>query len=104
MKKPSIYFFYILFFIGLSAKAQTQDAIIDVQHYGFNIKLNDKNDTIRGQADITLKFLQKANSFNIDLVKQNQAGKGMLVSNVTEKGKQVQFQQNSDTLNKKNCR
>jgi len=98
MKKPFLCVICILLATHLSAQAQVPGAVIDVQHYGFNIRLNDKNDTIKGKAEITVKFLQKAASFNLDLVKQNNAGKGMIVSSVTEKNKPVEFQQHDDNV------
>jgi len=99
MKKVYLYPFYLFLLISFSANAQVPGAPIDVQHYNFAIQLNDKNDIIQGKADITVKFLQKADSFHIDLVKQKATGKGMLVSSITEKGSPVRFQQISDTLN-----
>jgi len=99
MKKTYLYVLFLFLLISLSANAQVPGAAIDVQHYSFAIQLNDKNDAIEGKADITVKFLQKADSFHIDLVKQNASGKGMVVSGVTEKANPVQFQQISDTLN-----
>ncbi len=91
--------FLLGLFIGLSVKVQSPGAIIDVQHYNFAIQLNDKNDTIKGTADISLKFLKDASSFKINLVKQNKAGKGMLVNAVTENGANIQFQQDEDAVN-----
>ncbi len=81
-----------------SAKAQSHDAVIDVQHYGFNIQLNDKNDTIKGQAEINLRYIKDAASFQINLVKQKGDGKGMLISGVTENGKPISFLQNADDV------
>src|SRR5437588_4990308 len=98
MKKAYLYPFCLFLLISLSVTAQVPGSRIDVQHYRFAIRLNDKNDIIVGKADITVRFLQKVNSFHLDLVKQNTAGKGMLVGSVTEKGNPVQFQQISDTL------
>ncbi len=92
-------FFYLLFiFAGLSAQAQVPDATIDVQHYSFNLQLNDADNVIKGQAEIQLKFLKDAGSFKLDLVKQNGTGKGMLVSGVKENGANLQFQQDNDAL------
>src|SRR5258708_6386017 len=89
-----------LLWIGcLSAKAQPPNASIDAQHYGFTLQLNDENNTIKGQAEIKLKFLKDADVFRLDLVKQNEAGKGMLVSSVTENGTSLQFQQDKDAVN-----
>ncbi|HTE01663.1 MAG TPA: M1 family metallopeptidase [Mucilaginibacter sp.] len=79
-------------------KAQSPGATIDVQHYGFTLQLSDANDIIKGQADISVKFLKDAASFQIDLVKQKSSGKGMLVSTVTENGASLQFQQSDDAV------
>ncbi|MGZ3811255.1 MAG: M1 family aminopeptidase, partial [Mucilaginibacter sp.] len=86
-------------FLSISANAQSPGAVIDIQHYGFSIQLNDKSDTIKGQAEIILRYLKEAGSFKIDLVKKNESGKGMLVSGVTENGTNVQFQQDKDAVN-----
>lgn len=89
--------FLLLF--SLSATAQVPGAAIDVQHYGFTLQLNDKNDIITGKAEVTLRFLKDVNSFDLDLVKQNKDGKGMTVSSVTEKKSAINFEQRSDDLN-----
>ncbi len=99
MTKYSFYLIYLLVSLGIFAKAQSPGAVIDVQHYGFSLQLNDQNNTIKGHAEIKLKFLKDAASFNLDLVKQNETGKGMLVSSVTENGSSLQFQQDKEMLN-----
>lgn len=81
------------------AKAQSPGAIIDVKHYSFNLKLNDKDNQIKGRAEISLKFLKNAESFKISLVKKNESDKGMLVSTVTEKGVPIKFSQDKDDIN-----
>jgi aminopeptidase N len=94
-------FFLIVscFLITTTAFAQTTFKGIDVQHYSFAITLNDNNDTIKGQAAITIKFLQDVSPVQVNLVKKNSAGKGMLVSSVTENGKSLSFTQDSDVVN-----
>jgi aminopeptidase N len=99
MNKSCFYLLCFFVFASLSAKAQSPGAIIDVQHYGFNIQLNDADNVIKGQAEIALKFLKDAGSFKINLVKQNSEGKGMLVSSVTENGANIPFQQDIDAVN-----
>jgi aminopeptidase N len=84
---------------SFSLKAQVQFRAIDVQHYNFAIQLNDANDTIKGQATVGIKFLKDVNAFQLNLVKANNQGKGMLVSAITENGKQVAFAQDSDVVN-----
>lgn len=98
MRKYTLSLFVFCPFFCLSANAQSPNAIIDVQHYTFNIQLDDKNDTIKGQAEISLRYLKDAGSFQINLVKQKSDGEGMLVSGVTENGKPVSFQQNADDV------
>jgi aminopeptidase N len=98
MNKYCFYLLCLLIFTGLSTYAQSPGAIIDVRHYSFNMQLNDENNVIKGQAEIQLKFLKDASSFKLDFVKQNETGKGMLVSSVTENGANIQFQQDKETL------
>jgi aminopeptidase N len=82
-----------------SAKAQSPGAVIDVQHYNFTIQMNDADDTIKGQAEIAVKYLKDAGSFKINLIKKNETGKGMLISSVTENGTALQFSQDNDAVN-----
>jgi len=69
------------------AKAQVTFPNIDVQHYTFAITLNDANDNIKGKADVTIKFTGNVNEPELNLVKKNNTGKGMLVSSINEDGK-----------------
>jgi len=94
-----IYLLFGFLICSLSLKAQTQFSSIDVQHYNFAIRLNDQNDTIKGQAIVTIKFLKDVSTFQLNLVKTNSTGKGMLVSAVTEAGKNMPFTQDSDVVN-----
>ncbi|WP_183568701.1 M1 family metallopeptidase [Mucilaginibacter sp. SP1R1] len=87
-----------LTFIALSAHAQVAGSSIDVQHYTFALQLNDADNNIKGQATIAVKFLKNASAFNLDLVKKNGTGKGMLVSAITENGKKLRFVQDSDAV------
>ncbi len=67
-------------------------------HYSFAISLNDDNDTINGEAVITIKFLQAATGFDLDLVKQKDDGKGMTVTYIGTGGMAVAFSQEAETL------
>jgi aminopeptidase N len=89
----------ILFCFPILVHAQVPGSSIDVQHYTFALQLNDENNNIKGEATVEIKFLKDVNTFNLNLVKQNRAGKGMLVSAVKENGKAVQFAQDSDEIN-----
>ena len=98
MQKKYSFFLFIL--LGsFIAKAQDQAQSIDVQHYNFSLQLNDANDTIKGQATVRIRFLKDVNSFQLNLVKRNDKGRGMLVSAVMEEGKSVSFGQDSNDIN-----
>ena len=98
MIKRILYLLPCLLILTSVAYAQSPSAVIDIQHYGFNIQLNDKNDTIKGQSEISLRYLKDAGSFQLNLVKQKGDGKGMLISGITENGKAISFQQNADDV------
>ena len=56
---------------------------IDVLHYIFEIHLNDSTDYIKGKANVLARFLQPANSIELDLVSfDSSSEKGMEVSSV----------------------
>ena len=84
-------FFFILF----SSVASSQT--IDVQHYRYELKLSDRTDRIEGKAFVTIKFLQPAKAFSLDLVQAGGNGKGMKVQVVKSKTV-VGFQQQKDKL------
>jgi aminopeptidase N len=90
------FLFFAVFSQG--ASAQVPGSPIDVQHYTYSIELNDNDNTISCKADVVLKFVKNTASFNLDLVKKNASGKGMLVSAVTANEKAVSFSQGADKL------
>ncbi|MDX1937369.1 MAG: M1 family metallopeptidase [Flavihumibacter sp.] len=76
----------------------TRADIVDVQHYRFQLLLNDANDTIKGNATISILFLKNTNVVELDLYKKNESGKGMLVTAVTENNNTVKFSQQEEIL------
>jgi aminopeptidase N len=99
MRKITTYLPVMLSLFCLAAKAQVPGSVIDVQHYSYALQVNDENDNIKGEATVDIKFLKDVNTFHLDLVKPNSSGKGMLVSSVKEKGKDVHFSQDNELLN-----
>jgi aminopeptidase N len=83
---------------GFGAKAQVSGSAIDVQHYGFTVRLNDENNEIKGTADIAVKFLKNTSVFSVNLIKKRGV-EGMLVSAVTSNGKSLRFVQGDDAVN-----
>ncbi len=83
---------------GFSAYTQPTIPPLDVQHYTFNLTLNDDNNNIDGQATITVKFLKSTSLFVLDLTKKGSNGKGMTVSTITEGGKKIPFSQTGEVV------
>ncbi|MFT3933233.1 MAG: M1 family aminopeptidase [Chitinophagaceae bacterium] len=82
----------------ISAQRDERFPAIDVLHYTFNIGLNDDNNNIQGLAIVSIHMLQTIPSFNLDIVKKNSSGKGMLVKSVKENGSPVSFLQEADYI------
>ncbi|RYE15116.1 MAG: hypothetical protein EOP51_27245 [Sphingobacteriales bacterium] len=80
------------------ATAQVPGATIDVQHYTFNLVLNDDNNNIIGKADINIKALKNADAVELDLVEKNDSGKGMEIVSVYEGDKKLRFEHIGETL------
>lgn len=84
----------LILIIPLCASAQNHQARfdnIDVQHYVFDITVNDDSDEIKVVADVSIKFRHQVEQVNLDLVKKNGTGKGMSVLAITENNKVVNY-------------
>lgn len=76
---------FLLLLLGISCTSvlgQSYNPIIDVQHYAYELQVNDQNNRISGVAAITLVFRQTADSFFLDLTNVDAEGKGMRVISV----------------------
>ena len=78
-----------------------QNKAIDVQHYRFEISLNDSNNIIHAQACIDFKIKKVARMVYFDLTTPDDSThKGMKVSAVSEDNKSLEFKQdNKNHLN-----
>ncbi|WP_459062826.1 M1 family metallopeptidase [Flavitalea flava] len=83
---------------GITDRQSVYVQPVDVQHYGFSLHLNDSNNRIRGVATINLQFTKETRHFSLDLAGPNNAGKGMRVRGVREKGRVLHFSQGSRVL------
>ncbi|MGB6151569.1 MAG: M1 family metallopeptidase, partial [Pricia sp.] len=80
------FIFIFLIFVSSGAKAQDtyqRNASADIQNYIFSLSLNDSTDQIQGEAEITVDFQNRPETFSLDLVAKSQTY-GMEVSNVFE--------------------
>ncbi len=78
--------------------SQSYNPAIDVQHYDYSLALTDSNNTIHGDAVITLEFKETVSEFPLDLTAKNGEGKGMTVSAVREGNKAIHFTQDNQHL------
>lgn len=72
-------------------------ASIDIQHYMFELQLNDQNDRINGIAHVTVRLLKDLDQFTLDLVNESD-GKGMKVNAVMSDSQPVKFSHQNDQL------
>ena len=82
------------------AHASDPDLQIDVQHYTFRLDINDRDDMIRGEADVVIKFVAaNARSFSLDLVGvSDDRQTGMSVQRVFRDNLPVGYQHTNDVL------
>ncbi|MEO6814494.1 MAG: M1 family metallopeptidase [Ginsengibacter sp.] len=88
----------ITFFCASVVFAQIPTNGLDVKHYSFTITLNDSNNIIRGNAEITTGFTHDENKVLFDLVNKNEDGKGMVVTTVTKNNIPIHFSQDAQHL------
>ena len=72
-------------------------ASIDIQHYMFELQLNDQNDRINGIAHVTVRLLKDLDQFTLDLINES-GGKGMKVNAVMSDSQPVKFSHQNDQL------
>ncbi len=69
----------------------------DVKHYVFNLSLNDTNNEIKGEAQITVDFKAGAKNFSLDLIKKSNEF-GMDVTGVFKNDQPVQYEHANDKI------
>lgn len=90
--------FLALSFFSLSNSWSQNTRTFDVQHYRFDVTLSDNSDTVQGDAQIQVKFLQATDQVVFDLLSLNKNGKGMIVSSVFEKDNPLVSYHRNDSL------
>ena len=100
MRYISFIFFITLCLTQLSAQNHySRFESIDIQHYIFEIHLNDSTNTIEGKTTVSLKFLKPEKKITLDLVGKNAStDTGMTVSSVKISGSSVNFTHRNDQL------
>ena len=84
-----------LFLQSLHLSAQTTEKTVnpvDVQHYDYQIRVNDSTDVIYVQARVKILFKTAVSGFNLDLENQDASGKGMVIDRIQISGQNIEFQ------------
>ena len=94
-----LFLFLSFFSFALIAKdPYPKNPNIDILNYKFQLNLNDTTDVIYGSAQITLNIKESESRVRLDLVSQNQLGKGMKVHRVTFNGDEVAYTHEDNVL------
>ena len=94
-----LFLFFSFFSFALIAKdPYPKNPNIDILNYKFQLYLNDTTDVIYGSTQITLNIKESESSVRLDLVSQNQLGKGMKVHRVTFNGDEVAYTHEDNVL------
>ncbi len=84
--------FILLLFISNTILAQLYpQPNINIQHYKFEIDINDSNNIITGKCTATIKFTGVCNSYFLHLVNQNDTGVGMKINSVLQDGMPISY-------------
>jgi aminopeptidase N len=96
--KNIIALFLVLGACSAYADTYPRNGDIDIKHYFFQFELNDTTNIIAGNATVRIYFSKQVPEFELDLVNQNDDGKGMKVQEVLQNGKPIKFTHSSNRL------
>lgn len=84
---------------SFSQKHQDRFDAIDVQHYRFEIQLNDESNKINALAQVIIRFKKDLNIFELDLINQDGDGTGMKIIALMEGTAEVPFEHIGNKIN-----
>lgn len=101
MNKKYILFTILLSLITFVSQAQNHHKrfeSINVQHYSFEIHLNDSTNCIEGKTNVSVKFLKPAESLVFDLIGTGEGNKGMSLVAVKMNNSGLEFVHENNEL------
>ena len=72
---------------------------IDILNYSFELHLNDSNNIIYGEANISLNIKPSEKNVRLDLISQSNSGNGMTVKKVLFNGNEISYSHLNDEIN-----
>ena len=102
--RQSIKTFILLLFIISNNNLFSKDPYpknpnIDILNYSFELHLNDSNNIIYGEANISLNIKPSEKNVRLDLISQNNSGNGMAVKKVLFNGNEISYSHLNDEIN-----
>ena len=101
MKSYLYYIFLFIIFIFqnfIYAQTLKNNKIVDIQHYQFEITVNDSTDIIEGIATLSIKIKEPIKDFELDFISVDENKKGMHVKQILYNKKQVTFNHKNDKI------
>ena len=102
--RQSIKTFILLLFIISNNNLFSKDPYpknpnIDILNYSFELHLNDSNNIIYGEANISLNIKPSEKNVRLDLISQSNSGNGMVVKKVLFNGNEISYSHLNDEIN-----
>ena len=102
--RQSIKTFILLLFIISNNNLFSKDPYpknpnIDILNYSFELHLNDSNNIIYGEANISLNIKPSEKNVRLDLISQSNSGNGMAVKKVLFNGNEISYSHLNDEIN-----
>lgn len=97
MMRRFFFLFGAVLFGNLAMAGGAQDGI-DIQHYTFQLTLNDSTDVISGEATVDVVFTKELREIVLNLMSRNSQGMGMTVKEVVLQGQRLLFSHQNNLL------
>ncbi|MGI9530142.1 M1 family metallopeptidase [Lutimonas sp.] len=94
---PCLLIVFLFSAVVYAQDSYKRNSSANVQHYEFNLQLNDKNNEIKGESTIYVNFENGIDTFSLDLIK-NQGDFGMRLKEVLENGEKANYDYSNDKI------
>lgn len=95
---PILFLLFLSTFISSAQNHYQRFETIDVQHYMFDIHLNDSTNRIEGKTNVLVKFLKATDNLILDLTDKENDSTGMVVTSVKMNNSDLSFTHKNSEL------
>jgi aminopeptidase N len=90
--------FILLITLSFFSDPYPKNENISVSHYVFRLELSDDTNVIKGEAEVTVRFLKPVESFDLNLIGKKGDSTGMQVISVKSSGKPANYKFHDDLI------